>query len=412
MRGQRNSDIQQGGAPQSIRKSHRKVDTLTSIASSSGDQECVDPQVRTVPAPFSESQQRPDSHLSDALQADHKPFDFQLEDVRPQKRKAQKKRDPHALRGLSRGDQVPCDTQTDHVAPNFGGGQIALGNHKKSAPSGREVHLTDVTHSNPDFPTIPAIVELWKRRQNWHRAEKSLTLQMQAACRRLSGGDKEKGQALFKTVEKGTCTTDAVFACMPLMKARNSIEPERRAVEKHGQTLVVDLPGYAYCMNTPGLSAFTLFALIGECPGRNYRGFLDFETYERVWKRFGVAVIKEEKQGKKVGAEGILHGFNPSRRAVLFTIGAALMKTAGPYRDLYLKYKQEEQEKVEARGLKILPTASITKKNAETSFPLGQIHSRAQRKMEKQLLVDIWKLWWKDQKQTPLQKLLEEKWAA
>ena len=37
---------------------------------------------------------------------------------------------------------------------------------------------------------IPVIIELWRRRQSWHRAEKSLTLQASAICRRYCEGDK------------------------------------------------------------------------------------------------------------------------------------------------------------------------------------------------------------------------------
>lgn len=268
-------------------------------------------------------------------------------------------------------------------------------------------HLTD---------TIAAVTEEWKQRQAWHRAEKSLTLAIKSQCRRLCDGDKARADVLYatllalpeaeavtakrKTKQKNTAgdfppilLDVASTAILPLVQARNQIEPKRKIAEKNLTLLARDLPGFTFCLNTPGLSAFTIYALVAEAPGRNHRGFLDFPRWQQLWKRLGVGLVDGKRQ-RKVKDKQLAkqHGYSPARRSVLWTIGDSLVKKEGYYRDLYLRFKLDEQEKARAQGLKIAPAAKIPKKKVEQYRSEGHIHNRAKRRVEKKLVKDLWRL--------------------
>jgi hypothetical protein len=177
------------------------------------------------------------------------------------------------------------------------------------------------------------------------------------------------------------------------LQARNDISPELARVEKELEKLGKQLPGIKFCTETEGLSVFSLYSLIGECPGRNYQGFIDFPTPSHTWKRLGLAVMPDGTRQRKVkGPEAKLHGYSPSRRSVIWTLGASAIQGKGPYRKLYDTLKELEQKKAMERGLTILPAAQIstTRKATGKYISDGEIHNKAKRRMEKQIVVDIW----------------------
>jgi hypothetical protein len=287
-------------------------------------------------------------------------------------------------RGKKKGSvQQTPETQAERdVSPT----EEAEGNH----------HLHDTREvAVPLTSLVKSVAEMWRRRQAWHRAEKSLTLQIKGFCRRLVGGDKIKADVLYRALMANTdhdMLSAAQFSTLPLMSARKGIESERMALEKQLRELGKQLPGVAFCETTVGLTTMTMASLIGECPGVNSRGFLDFDTPSRVWKRMGLAVINGIRQKKVSGADALLHAYSPSRRAVMWTIGASIVKSHGPYRLVYDAMKEKEQARVIAKGLTILPAADIPKDQKDSGLYIseGQIHKRAQRLMEKKLLVDLW----------------------
>lgn len=356
-------------------------------------------------------------------------------------------------------DQSICDTQRENVSPPPGaGGQTAIDTHNELAPrSSQNVqgdhfhrdaqsvfvslngagHRAFDSHSSDARPkktngrahgifdtqlkngaslggegdqqpndthgcvvSLPSLVqqvsELWRRRQAWHRAEKSLTLQIKAFCRRLTGGDKDEAGILYKALTKETdhaLLEPARLSTLPLFVAREAIETERARLEKYLRKLSLQLPGAAYCEATLGLTSMTMGMLIGECPGINSRGFLDFDTPSRVWKRMGLAVMPDGQRQRAVsGAEAIEHGYNRTRRSVIWTIGDSLIKSKGPYRAVYDQCKAAELVRLAAKGVTVLPSAKITTKLKETGSYMsdGQVHKRAQRLTEKKLLVDLW----------------------
>jgi len=87
-------------------------------------------------------------------------------------------------------------------------------------------------------------------------------------------------------------------------------------------------------------------------------------------------------------------GYSSARRTVMFTIGeAAAVRGKGPYRSLYDAFKAHEQEKARAAGREIRPSSKIPRTNPEAYMAKGQIHRRAQRKVEKRMLKDLWQAW-------------------
>lgn len=274
------------------------------------------------------------------------------------------------LAGL--GDQADISNQKNCVANGTGGDFTALQS------------------------TISAVVELWRRRQAWHRAEKALTLTGKSLCRRLSGGDADLGKELYSAVLKDQdhpLKTEAILSCGPLIVAQNNINEARTAAEKQLANLAKQLPGYDFIEKTPGISAFTLYSLTAECAGVNNRGFLDFDTISRVFKRMSVHCLPDGTRARLLpGVDAVEAGYAPKRRSVLWTIGDSLIKTSdGPYRKLYDEFKANEIIKAEAKGLTVIESAKIPKGEKDQFMSKAHVHNRAKRLMEKELLRDLWK---------------------
>lgn len=220
---------------------------------------------------------------------------------------------------------------------------------------------------------IATIRELWRRRQSWHRAEKSLTLQAKAICRRYVGGDKDEADKLFATVEGHTQfdphvrNATVTVAILPLMMARETVESHRAAVEKELVKLAQQLPVFEWADGIRGFGTLSLAALYGECGDIS-----SYKSASAVWKRMGLAVIDGERQRRVAGADALLHGYSPQRRSVAWNIGVSLMRSQKPgesYRDFY----DTEKAKQLAKGL--------TK---------GHAHNRACRHMTKRLLAELY----------------------
>jgi hypothetical protein len=203
------------------------------------------------------------------------------------------------------GDHQYHATQEGAVAGDIGGGRFT--------------HATQVNFASPDI-----IIAQWRLRQNWHRAEKSLTLQMSAICRRFVGGDKVKAGKLLKAIEKGKGDATAAMAVMPLMLARGQIEPMRKDVEKKLTKLVKPHPMAPFIKETRGVALLSLAAIIGEAGDVG-----SFKSVAALWKRFGLAVIKGERQRRVAGIDALEHGYSPSRRSVMYLIGGGLIGGMG-----------------------------------------------------------------------------------
>lgn len=219
---------------------------------------------------------------------------------------------------------------------------------------------------------IAEIREQWRRRQAWHRAEKSLTLQAKALCRRLAeGGCKKEAEAIYKSaLGKGShpMADVALAAMLPLNEARKAIEAHRKAVEKRLTKLAAELPVAGWVQGVRGVGLLSLAAIVGEAG--------DLSAYAnpaKLWKRLGLAVMPDGTRQRRIGGVDALdHGYSPVRRSVVWNIGACIVKAGGPLKAVYDARKVYEAERVE------------TKSHA---------HNRAQRYVEKRFLRDLWSQW-------------------
>lgn len=218
---------------------------------------------------------------------------------------------------------------------------------------------------------IAEIREQWRRRQAWHRAEKSLTLQAKALCRRLVAGDRKAADALYAAaLGKGEhpLAEIALAAIFPLTEARNGVEHHRKLVEKRLAKLAEELPVAPWVKSVRGFGLPSLAAIVGEAG--------DLSAYSnpaKLWKRLGLAVMPDGTRQRRIGGVDALdHGYSPARRSVVWNLGACLIKAGGPLKEVYGARKAYEAERV------------ATKAHA---------HNRAQRYIEKRLLRDLWSAW-------------------
>lgn len=230
----------------------------------------------------------------------------------------------------------------------------------------------------PDRDQIIAeIIQLWRMRQRWHSAEKSMTTRGKAVCRAWTAGDKDEAAKLFDTVAEGAESADPILtvALQPFLAARDQFEPQRKAIEKRLRVLARSLPIWPWVASVKGFGDLNLAAVVGEAG--------DIGTYRNpacLWKRMGLAVIGVERQRKKINAEeAAAHGYNPARRAVAYLLGDTLIKANGDgkYRALYLARKEYEAARTDEGAAK-------TK---------AHIHNRSARYMVKRALRDLWSAW-------------------
>jgi hypothetical protein len=112
---------------------------------------------------------------------------------------------------------------------------------------------------------------------------------------------------------------DIAAACAPIVltsaQGRAGWDKLRDISEKRMTKIAQTLPAWEFVQGVRGFGPLGLAIVIGETGDlANYR------TKEKVWKRLGLAVINGERQQKKTGEEGILHGYNPKRRAEMWTL--------------------------------------------------------------------------------------------
>lgn len=271
---------------------------------------------------------------------------------------------------------LPGVNNTDGLLRNENLASVAIG-------SGRVDQPPYETLDNGVNAALSHIVAGWKMRQRWHRAEKALILQAKAICRAFCAGDKDKANAAYDdTLDGNPPGPEFVAALTPFLPAIKRFEQERKAIEKDLKKTAKNLPTYDWAMSVRGFGELNFVALIGECcvmeEDGTMRGIGDYRSVSALWKRMGVGLVNGERQRRIADAElAILHGYNPSRRSVLFNVGECLIKAGGEYKELYNERKAYEL----ARDPEIRPIIA---------------HRRASRYMTKRLLRKMFAQWRKE----------------
>lgn len=289
---------------------------------------------------------------------------------------------------------------------------------------------------------LSLIQELYRRRVSWHKAEKGLILQTKAICRRICGGDKDEGNALYARLSRlhdadvaeilmGAPTDHdqeiivGVAEIHPLLTARAVIDRERSLVEVEMEKIVRRLPITGWIETIDGVSYLSLAAVIGSA-GDLHR----YPTVQSLWKRMGLAVMPNGRQRAMRDAEQAkLHGYSPMRRAIMWNIGASILrsqsrrnekvedpetgkkvktevvtKPAGPWREIYDNRRAYETAKNEAGDYAEQATLRLAeaqfgktteayKAYSKGKLPPLHLHMRAQRYLEKMWLKQLWIEW-------------------
>jgi hypothetical protein len=238
--------------------------------------------------------------------------------------------------------------------------------------------------------TLAEIIQLWRMRQRWHRAEKALVMQGKAICRSWCGGDKDEAAQIFEDVqEHGSLNhPELQIALMPFVEAIDRFKREREALEKQLRKLAEKLPVWAdWAEGVKGFGALRLSAIVGEAG--------DIGSYRNpscLWKRMGLAVIRGERQRRASEAELALEmGYSPERRCIAYLLGQEIMRGAGRaedkrYREIYDRRREYEFPRCEA-------LRDIMQKKFGKYSPKAHAHNRAMRYLTKRVLRDLWCAW-------------------
>lgn len=262
----------------------------------------------------------------------------------------------------------------------------------------------------PDI--LPQLRALWRRRQQWHSAEKKLTLQAAAICRGFCDGDKKAAGKMLARVESGSDLPDdmlADIAIRPLLNARDGIRTDREGVERTLKKMVKPLPIYPWAKEVYGFGELSLAALIGEAMSDTADDIGAYRTVSGLWKRFGLAVIAGERQRKCADADkALVHAYSPRRRSVMWNVGNGLIGCMGlgprPFvgeeiagRDDWSPYQKLFVERLRVEAERSPDDAREPAKDAKTgllreSFSKAAA-ARAKRYVEKRFLCDLWVAW-------------------
>lgn len=279
-----------------------------------------------------------------------------------------------------------AQSETQQVAANSTliPGHISPETHYGSAGIGEGQWLNESQMRIADPELIDAIREQWKRRVAWHRAEKSLTLQAKAICRRLCGGCKTEAEKVFKAAHsKGEhdLANIAFAATWPLIEARNVLEVQRKAVEKQLEKMVKGLHVYEWVKETRGVGPLMLAGIVGEAGDVG-----SYKSVSALWKRMGLAVMPSGRQRRIAGVEALEHGYSPERRSLMWNIGACILKAQ------VRKDPEDEEKRI---GLDYLGQLYIDRKvyEAERVETKAHAHNRAQRYVEKRFLRQLYAAW-------------------
>lgn len=185
--------------------------------------------------------------------------------------------------------------------------------------------------------------------------------------------------------------------------SRDPFEAIEKDAVKAMERIVMAIPFMkAHVKATMGLGAKGAAIIIAEACNDKGSILSDYPKKGHLWKRMGLGLVNDDKRGwvrqgnvgKNANKETWKdHGYNPSRRSRIWTLGDSAIKPAGPYRELYLARKQLEIERAESMGLTVIEAAKIPKAHTSEYMSKGHVHNRAQRYVEKRMLEDMRKVW-------------------
>ncbi len=254
-------------------------------------------------------------------------------------------------------------------------------------------------------PLIQLLQENSLERRGWLRFRVATELRIKAVCRAMCEGDKDAAKVLFSTLQNDKKTHPLKEVVLqrvtPLLGAMVAAKTVENQVVSRIEKLTEKLPVWrGWAERVHGVGAKSVGLIAGEAGDLN-----EIERPSQLWTLLGVGLVPRFQgdpdppiQQRMPGDAGILHKFNPERRAVVFTLGDSFIKTGGPYRDVYDRRKIVELKKFEDAGYTVVPAAEMPKQGdpeRDKYRSQGHVHNRARRYTEKQFLKHL--LWaWHD----------------
>lgn len=204
----------------------------------------------------------------------------------------------------------------------------------------------------------------------------------------------------FADLADGQSTYDKVLTvCTPVIlnsaRARQSWDIMRDNIEKQLRKLTRVTPAWTWMKSVPGFGDLGLAIIIGEAGDPH-----DYASVERLWKRLGLAVIEGERQRRCTDPElALKHGFNPRRRAEIWTVADGMFKHqwAGD-KDAQGKNPTKTKQPVAVPAHAVGIYGEIYgRRKAHTLGREGWSDARrdndARRIMTKALIEDLWRVW-------------------
>ena len=232
-------------------------------------------------------------------------------------------------------------------------------------------------------PIIDEIRETYRWRADLLKTEVGLTNRVHGVCRRLVGfnpfDEDEKAKKrqltaaklLYASVTKKDAppqehTDMASMVCLPILEARAAVKAQRMLPERRLEELAQKLPVWEWWGAVNGLGALGLAVIVSEAGDLS-----NYANPAKLWKRMGLAPGQRRSKNKE---EAEAMGYSPRRRSAVWQIGDSLIKKQNEYRELYLTRKVYEAEQDSERSKM-------------------HNHRRAQRYMEKRVLLHLWQHW-------------------
>ncbi len=178
----------------------------------------------------------------------------------------------------------------------------------------------------------------------------------------------------------------ALSAAVPLIllsaASRDGWDKQRKHVEKRMRQLARALPVWPFVESVKGFGDLGLAIILGETGNLSL-----YATKERVWKRLGLAVIEGERQQCTTDKlKAAAHGYDPSRRAEIWTIADSM------FRHQWAGEKDGAPAHATGRYGEIYAARKAHTADRE-GWTLAHRDDDARRIMSKALIEDLWREW-------------------
>jgi hypothetical protein len=175
------------------------------------------------------------------------------------------------------------------------------------------------------------------------------------------------------------CKVESIAMC--LVPARKSFNPAILRYEKDMVALVDTMPIAKWAEELPGFSTLGLAKILAEAGNEIGK----YRNPSCLWKRFGLGLVREKADGdlvrqrRRTGTEnGIIHGFSPTRRALMFVVQGTVYQFGKVKDNEYYEYAVHVKEKA------ILDHPDWTK---------AHLFMHQRRLLAKRLLRNLWVEW-------------------